>query len=129
MRLILCSTTALLIAISVYTAFTTVAMNSRPLDPALAYEALVAKLQKTAAGRHAIDLSETTLMQRQKELIFFGQGRVRLADQSNYGMPLIESYDFQYIGVVGRTCLEWHSNCYRAQELEITGKKTASPMI
>ena len=129
MRAFLCSLTALMLAMAAYIVFTTAAINSRPLDPGLAYEALVAKLQKTAAGRHLIDLSQATLMQRQKEIIFFGQGRVHLADQSNYGLPLIESYDFQYIGVVGRTCAEWHSDCYRARELEITGKKTAGPMI
>jgi hypothetical protein len=103
--------------------------RQRPLNPELAYDALVAKLQKTEAGRHAMDLSGATFMRRDKELIFFGRGQVRLANRSRYSIPLVESYDFQYIAVVGRICDKWESECYEASEFEITGKKRAIPMI
>jgi hypothetical protein len=119
----------IIVAVLSYDLFTRTAMDGRPLNPELAYEALVTKLQQTEGGRQRLILSETTLMQRKNELIFLGRGRVRSANRGNYDVPIIESSEFQYIAVIRRNCGEWHSDCYRASELEITGTKLGIPMI
>lgn len=118
-----------IITLCCYTVLVKMALLSMPLDPELAYEALRAELQRTEAGRHALSFSSPTMMQREKELLFFGQGRVRLSSQNSSGVPLIENYDFQYIAVVGRVCEILQSKCYKSSDLEVSGKKSAAPMI
>lgn len=129
MRVYFCVVAATIIAAYSYEIATKMIWNARPLNPELAYEALEAKLKPAGAGRHLFDLSEATRMERGDELIFFGRGRVRSADTRKYSMPIIESYDFQYIAVMRRICHEWRSDCYAASDIEITGKKAEVPMI
>lgn len=105
------------------------AFYDRPLSTELAHEALIARLQQAAASRHELDFSDTTVLRRKKEVIFYGHARVRLADRLRFAIPLVEDYNFQYVAIVTRTCQESQSECYRASELEITGTKLAAPMI
>src|SRR5690349_17141458 len=86
-----------LIALFGFIALYVTALTQKPLDPELAYEALRIQLQRTEAGRHALDFSSPTMMERREELLFFGRADVRLADRVRDGVPLIENYDIQYI--------------------------------
>jgi hypothetical protein len=128
-RLFVYPAVAMFMGIIFYALFTVLALYTRPLNPDLAYEALVAELKQMQAGHHPLNLSDTTLMQRQNELIFYGRGQVRSADRRR-DLPILENYEFQYIGVVRRKgCSDWFPNCYGTDKVEITGTKFAGPMI
>jgi hypothetical protein len=105
----------IVIIVGGYFAFTHFALQGRPLNESLAYDALVRELgESLTAG---------------KEMIFMGEGTLSSSRQQRAAIPLIEKLKFRYIAIVSRHCAEWDANCYRANELELSAEKSALPMI
>jgi hypothetical protein len=120
----------IVIIVGGYFAFTHFALQGRPLNESLAYDALVRELgESLTAGKERMRLAPVTMLQRPDEMIFMGEGTLSSSRQQRAAIPLIEKLKFRYIAIVSRHCAEWDANCYRANELELSAEKSALPMI
>jgi hypothetical protein len=122
--------TVLLLAAG-YVAFAHIALQGRPLNESLAYDALVREIgESLTAGRERIRLAPVTMLQRPDEVMFTGEGSLSSSRQQRVvAIPLIEKLKFRYIVIVTRHCNEWDANCYQANELELSAEKNALPLI
>jgi hypothetical protein len=126
--LVLCASfTALTLGYLIFTGF---AMQARPMNQDLAYDALVRELQSTlTGGKDKLRLAPVMMLQRPDEVIFVGQGTVNSSRQQRDPIPLLERLSFRYVVIVSRQCIKWDASCYKADELELTAEKNAVPMI
>src|SRR5262245_10255013 len=98
--------------------------NSRPLDDDLAYEALERKLSSSElVAPQSLKLSPATVMHRNGEAIFFGEGSAENPNVGRQGVPIVENVKFKYMMVISRQCNEMDSKCYEAEAMQLTGEK------
>jgi hypothetical protein len=105
-------------------------LDTRPLDDDLAYRALHRHLRRPeVVGNHLLDLSSVKMVERNGEAILVGKGSTRYWGSSEADVPVLESLNFEYIMIISRECHDPDAKCYTAQQVELTGEKSSTPLI
>ena len=113
-----------------YLAIMHLVVSGMPLDDSLAYQALVGQLHRQdGLSARPLELSTATIIHRDGEAILYGGGSLRRSYLDHGTRPVSEAIEFSYLAVISRKCNERTAACYKADDIEVTGRKRVAPLI